>query len=297
LSINTHSVEASSEPAAEAAPSHVSWLKQRQGKYSTADKVPIEIWDFAYTEDPSAFAAWACHFRNHYCLDEQIDLLKAPNVTRSQYLLDYKFPTQTGGLGPATRAGDFGEILVADFLQWIRGYWVPRVRWSSKIIRNESPKGSDVVGFLLADPAKPRKDDKLVIYEVKTKFSKSTENRLQTAINDSAKDYLRIGESLNFIKQKMLDSQNMTNVSKVARFQNPTDYPYTEIYGAAEIVSHEFECLTTSSSASCQTVPVKTGSEEVSSHPKIDSLELILISGSELMKLTHKLYEIAADAA
>jgi hypothetical protein len=295
LSIIDEAAETATEFDADAP--HVSWLKQRNGSHSTFDGVPIEVWDFAYADDAAVLSAWACHFRNHYCLDNQIDLLKAPATTRSQYLIDYKFPTQTGGLGPATRAGDFGEILVADFLQWIRGCWVPRVRWSSKIIRNESPKGSDVVGFLLDDPSEPNKDDQLFIYEVKTKFSKSKENRLQTAINDSAKDYLRIGESLNFIKQKMLDKHDLDGVAKVERFQNPTDHPYIEKYGAAEIVSKEFECLKTSGSADCQSVPVKVGREEVAPHPHRANLELIVISGSELMKLTHKLYEASADEA
>jgi len=278
-------------------PPHVSWLKQRSGLYSTSDGLQIEIWDFIYSDDESAFSAWASHFRNHYCLDEHIEFLKTAEQTRGQYLIEYKFPTETGGLGPSTRAGDFGEILVADFLQWIRGLWVPRVRWSSKIIRNESPKGSDVIGFLLDDPSKPSDTDKLVIYEVKTKFSKSKENRLQTAINDSAKDYLRIGESLNFIKQKMLDRNDLESVSKVARFQNLTDYPYVARYGAAEIVSNEFESLSLTCAADCNAVPIKTGSEEVAPHPQRNNLELIVISGNDLMKLTHKLYKVAADEA
>ncbi|WP_212580132.1 hypothetical protein [Roseovarius gaetbuli] len=95
----------------------------------------------------------------------------------------------------------------------------------------------------------------------------------------------------------MLDNQDFDGIAKVGRFQNPTDHPYIEQYGAAEIVSKEFECLTTSCSADCQIVPVKTGSEEVAPHPHRKNLELIVISGSELMKLTHKLYEAGADEA
>ncbi|RBW57450.1 virulence associated protein [Ruegeria sp. A3M17] len=273
------------------------WLKPRSGSYTTTDGTPIEVWDFVYPEDSEAFSQWARHFRNHYCPDEHIDILRTPEQTRGQYLTEVKFPTKTGGLGPATRAGDFGEILVADFLQWVRGYKVPRVRWSSKIIQNESPKGSDVVGFFLNDPNGPQTEDKLVVYEVKTKFSQSKENRLQTAINDSAKDYLRIGESLNFIKQKMLDRNDMEGVSMVGRFQNPTDNPYLEQYGAAEIISTELECLATSCAANCQAVPVNKGSEKVAPHPYLKNLELIVISGSELMKLTHRLYEVAANEA
>jgi hypothetical protein len=94
-----------------------------------------------------------------------------------------------------------------------------------------------------------------------------------------------------------LDKHDLDGVAKVGRFQNPTDHPYIEKYGAAEIVSKEFECLKTSGSADCQSVPVKVGREEVAPHPHRANLELIVISGSELMKLTHKLYEAAADEA
>jgi hypothetical protein len=37
------------------------------------------------------------------------------------------------------------KMLISD--QSRLGFWVPRVRWSSKVVRDESPKGSDVIGF------------------------------------------------------------------------------------------------------------------------------------------------------
>ncbi len=275
---------------------HMNWLKKRKRSYTTACGKNIEVWDFVHTSQPNALSTWATHFRNHYCLDEQIDVMRG-SKSRADFLNDLKFPASSGGLGPATRAGDFGEILVADFLQWIQGFWVPRVRWSSKIIRNESSKGSDVIGFRVIAQDEISKLDTLAVFETKTKFSATTKNRLQDAINDSAKDHIRLAESLNFIKQKMLDQGRFEDVQKVERFQNPTDFPYQEIYGAAEIMSSEFEDELELSQSTSLEVPRKAGSTEFAPHPNKDSLKIIVISGLTMMQLVHNLYKLAADEA
>ena len=277
-------------------PPHLNWLRKRSQSYKAACGKDIEVWDFSHANQPEALSAWAAHFRNHYCLDEQIDLMRGPK-SRAEYLNDLKFPTLSGGLGPATRAGDFGEILVADFLQWIQGFWVPRVRWSSKIIQNESPKGSDVIGFRIVSEDESSAQDTLAIFETKTKFSATTKNRLQDAINDSAKDHIRLAESLNFIKQKMLDRDQLEEVKKVERFQSPTDFPYQEIYGAVEIMSSEFEDEQEFSHSTSLEVPIKPGSVEFAPHPNRDNLKVIVISGLTMMQLVHNLYKLAADEA
>ena len=171
-------------------------------------------------------SAWARHFRNHYCLDAEIDFLRC-RCSRQNYLTNIKFPCETSKLGPGIRAGDFGEILVSDYLQWILGYWVPRVRWASKVVRDESPKGSDVIGFRFHEKAgEASTKDVLFVFESKTKFSASKINRLQDAINDSAKDHIRIDESLNFIKQKFFEKNEIEQAQKIERFQSPVDMPY-----------------------------------------------------------------------
>ncbi|MCK6606307.1 MAG: DUF1837 domain-containing protein, partial [Ignavibacteriaceae bacterium] len=174
---------------------HTKWLINTGELLKTADGKDIQVWEFRHEQDNKVLSAWAKHFRNHYCLDTDIDFLRGKR-SRSDYLTDIKFPSQTTKLGPGIRAGDFGEILVSDYLQWLLEYWVPRVRWSSKVVRDESPKGSDVIGFRFnnIDGAASTKDV-LFVFESKTKFSASKINRLQDAINDSAKDHIRIDES------------------------------------------------------------------------------------------------------
>ncbi|NOX72796.1 MAG: virulence associated protein, partial [Alphaproteobacteria bacterium] len=208
---------------------HLSCLKKRKGLIKSADGKDIEVWDFNYKDEPAALSAWAAHFRSHYCLDKYIDALRG-SKSRKDYLNEFKFPTETGGFGPSIRAGDFGEILIADFLQWVRGFWVPRVRWASKVIRNESPKGSDVVGFHVSNPEASSDQDIIAVFEVKTKFAATKENRLQDAINDSAKDHVRLGESLNFIRQKLFERGDSADIPIVDRFQNPTDQPYKKVF-------------------------------------------------------------------
>jgi hypothetical protein len=71
------------------------------------------------------------------------------------------------------------------------GFWAilfHAFRWNSKIVRDESPKGSDVIGFCFEDEKKPSPKDALAVFESKASFSGSSPtNPMQDAINDSAK--------------------------------------------------------------------------------------------------------------
>ena len=114
---------------------------------------------FSLDDDVYTLSGWATHFRSHYCPDEFLEqLAEAAGKTKAEYLRDLKFPSKKY-LGPATRAGDFAEILVADFIEYIQGYWCPRERYLLKWNTDESTKGSDVVGFKLT--AKPSADDEM----------------------------------------------------------------------------------------------------------------------------------------
>jgi len=290
-------------PAASVSPSpsvtkplHLDWLVDTGERLATADGKVIEVWEFRHLPDKATLSAWAKHFRNHYCLDSDIDALRAAR-TRQQYLEDIKFPSRNSTLGPSVRAGDFGEILIADYLQWLLGYWVPRVRWNAKIVRDESSKGSDVIGFRMQNPADTSPDDTLAIFESKTKFSSSTVNRLQDAINDSAKDHIRIDESLNYIKQRLLDKGLTDQAKQVERFQNPVDFPYRQLFGAAALYSADHFQATEVCAADCQKVPSSASPTGFKPHPNHDALALVVIRGADMMPLVHSLYQRAADEA
>ena len=218
--------------------------------------------------------------------------------SRKDYLNSLKFPSEATGFGPGIRSGDFGEILVADYLQWILGYWVPRLRWASKAIPNESSKGSDVMGFQFYDPDQVSEKDILVIFEVKAGFSRSSgKDRLQDAVNDSAKDYLRLAFSLHYIKQKLYDRKEKGNALKVERFQNPVDIAYQKVYGAAALFTDTRFDGDVIAKTDTTKIPVSKKNTETRSHPNRDQLFLVAIRGKSMMNLVHDLYRRAANEA
>lgn len=276
---------------------HIEWLVDTGERLKTVDGKEVEVWEFQHKDDEEILSQWAKHFRNHYCLDSEIDFLKGKR-TRQDYLNNIKLPCKMTRLGPGIRAGDFGEILVADYLEWMLGYWVPRVRWSSKVVRDESPKGSDVIGFhFYKTNGETSPKDVLAVFEAKTKFSGSGGNRLQDAINDSAKDHLRIDESLNFVKQKLFERRQLEQAQRIERFQSPVDIPYKESYGAAALISEEHFDANVLEQSDCGKIPKTSKSKEFIPHPNGKSLALLVIKGSSLMDLVHELYRRAADEA
>jgi len=265
---------------------HIRWLIDTGQRLTITDGKTVEVWEFCHEEDDEVLSAWAKHFRNHYCLDTEIDFYRQGyNQSRSEYLNNIKFPDPSVTPGPSIRAGDFGEILVADYLQYVLGYWVPRIRYADKTIRNESTKGCDIIGFkIISEEDSP--EDMLAIFEAKTQFSgRQVKPRLQDAVNDSAKDQIRKAESLNAVKQRLFDKDFHEEANKIERFQNPNDRPYKEISGAVAL----FETRVFDVEQISQTT--------TDAHPNTDHLILVVIHGNTMMDLVHELYRRAADEA
>jgi hypothetical protein len=267
-------------------PSHIKWLIDTGIRLETAEGKDIEVWELRHKTNNPLLSEWAAHFRNQYCSDTQIDILReGTGMSRTEYLTNIKFPDKSTAPGPSIRSGDFGEILIADYLEFICNYWIPRSRYDDRTIRNESDKGSDIIGFKIMNSEEFSQNDEMMIFEVKAIFSDTIENRLQDAVNDSNKDEVRKGESLNAIKQRYLDKDKMENVKKIARFQNILDNPFIEKSGAAAVLE--------------KSVFDKTKFEDTktSFHYNHNSLSLIVIRGENMMPLVHELYKRAADEA
>lgn len=266
---------------------HTKWLVDTGERLKTADGKKVEVWEFRHEKNEAVLTDWAKHFRNHYCLDSEIDYWrKGYSYSRAEFLNNIKFPDPSDAPGPSIRAGDFGEVLVADFLEYLLGYWVPRTRYGHKTIRNESTKGSDIIGFHIVKDGKASLKDKLAIFEAKTQFSgKKPKARLQDAVNGSEKDIARKAESLNALKQRLHGRNELEDAEKIERFQNEVDHPYKEVYGAVALFENPlFDSSLTSSTDS-------------SSHPYSGGLELVIIKGDRMMTLVHELYKRAADEA
>jgi hypothetical protein len=260
---------------------HLDWLVDTGEVITTQCGKTAKIFRFDYdVSNQAIMTKWAKHFRNHYCWDGHIDILKGPAQSRTDYLLTMKFPDPAKAPGPSIRAGDFAEILVADYLTYLQGYTVPRTRYDRKGVPNESTKGSDVLAF--KQDATDSSKDELLVYEVKAKLSAKPKPMLQEAIDHSAKDYLRLGESLNGIKQRMFDRQETGSIGLINRFQDSVNQPYKTRFGAAAVCSN---------SAFDKDVLAEADSNL---HPYTNNLELLAFHGEELMSLAHALYERAA---
>ncbi len=268
-------------------PAHMVCLQKEGHTIVTAEGHEVALWQLRVPDDQALLSEWAKYFREHYCLDAEIDALrKGTGHSRRGYLLGLVFPDRNTKLGPGIRAGDFTEILVADYLEFILGFWVPRDKYAEKAVRDESVKGVDILGFNLPDPNKPNPSDSLFAFEVKGQLSgKKYAGKLQKAIDDSSKDYLKRAETLNAIKRRLHASKDWERVGMVERFQNEADHPYTYRSGAAAVLADTvFDAA-------------EIANSYVADHNNSARLDLLVIRGKDLMDLVHALYERAADEA
>lgn len=268
-------------------PDYLDWLIKEPNALTSTDGKVIDLYKLSHEQNEDVLKQWATHFRNHYCLDEMIDaLIEGTGKTKKEYLEEIVFPDECISPGPSVRSGDFGEILISDYLEFNLGYWVPRIRYDIKFNRNESTKGVDVLGFKIIDSSGRNPEDSLFTFESKARLgSKPTESVIQNAIDHSGKDVLRRATSLNAVKRRKIHDGDTDAVKVIQRFQNPVDKPYQAMYGAAAIISNSYYDEANEQSADC------------SNHPENEKLKLVIIYGDDLMRLVHSLYRRAADEA
>ena len=269
------------------APKHISRFSDLDEILTTVDGLNIKVLQLNTVMTEGLIGDWATHFRRHYCPDDDIDRLRSgTGLTRSEYLKNLVFPDKHEAPGPGIRAGDFAEILVCDYLEYVLGYWVPRQKYAEKASRNESVKGVDVVGFK-ADPATmPTIHDELITFEVKAKLTgRKYKGQLQAAIDDSSKDYLRQAMTLNAMKRRLLKVSESDSVAIVERFQNISDRPYQRRCGAAGVLADDVYNASAVSTS------------DASNHADPNSLVLLVFRGADLMSLVNRLYQEAADEA
>ena len=269
-------------------PKFLTGFQKSDYSLKTADGKPIEVWKFNHEFDESILSEWASEFRKNY-IDESIidDLLFGTECkNRKEYLLNYVFPSKNEDFGPATRSGDFAEILILDFLKYLNNYWTPRIRYDEKINRNSSTQGSDVIGLKFASTDSFSTNDELIVIEVKAQFSESKPKpRLQDAVDDSNKDPTRLGESLNAIKRRFIKEHNREDAQKIERFQNINDRPYIRHFGAAALFTENMFDIADIQKTDC------------SNYTNKDDLILLVFTGKDMMRLVHAIYERAADEA
>jgi hypothetical protein len=247
----------------------------------------IGVWTLHVPAGCPYLSSWASQFRQHYRLDAELDaLISGTGKTKAQYLKEHVFHGGAEPPGPSIRSGDFAELLIADYMQVVHKAWVPRQKYSQKVNPNESIKGTDVIGFHILDSSLKSKDDELFIYEVKAQLTdRNYSNQLQSAVTDSAKDFLRSATTLAALKLRLRREFKFGDADKVERFQNPSDNPFTFRSGAAAVLSGKSYNAT------------EIGKTDISRHNNRENLELVVVRGNELMTLVHELYRRAADEA
>jgi len=259
---------------------HVQYFSNSSTSLQTADGQDVKIINLMYSSNRSILSEWATHLRNHYCPDSEIDqMCQGTGLTRSEYLRDIKLPSL-----PHIRSADFAEIMVADYIQYVLGYQVPRTRYEAKINRNSSPMGIDILAFKIISQERDSNDDELLTCEVKAALQSQNRTTLAKALADSKKDFnVRKGESLNAMKQRLRDKSKYAEANLVERYQDKTDRPYREISGAAAVHSDHTWDISVVTTVSC------------SDHPNRSALLLLTIKGERLMDLANGLYRRACD--
>ncbi|WP_176552724.1 Hachiman antiphage defense system protein HamA [Levilactobacillus brevis] len=234
---------------------------------------------------------WAKSFRHKYISDE--DLLEGMEDIGENEPIDF-LKEMIYPENKKFKSGDFGEILVAEYLMYTENFWVPTLslRYSEKSNKEESTKGSDIIAIRFdQDPAHESVYDLLCIGEVKTgSTSTSTiRGRLQDAINGSNKDSIQLlnakrgSVGLNAVKLKIKhrepkENQGEYSYREIARFENPIERPYQTQYVAAAVVDQKHINQNT----------VKKVVTKESQH--VDSLRMIAVGVSDIQKLIDALY-------
>ena len=260
-------------------PPHYLWFEDTKTTLLTGDGKEVRVINFNHQQDDEVLKEWALHLRRHYSSDVDLESSSiAMGISKSDYLRDIKFPNNTAP-GPSVRSGDFSEILVADYLQFLMNYEVPRTRYDRKPTQNDSVKGTDILGFKFSENNIPNNDE-LITCEVKGSL-RTASNSLQNAIDDSKKDFeTRLPLALNATLQRLKDRGETESIRTVERFMNKTSNPYKQITGAFLVCS-----------SSCWVDNMVTQSDS-SEHPNSNTFFLVF-TGVELMDLANRLYEIA----
>ena len=244
----------------------------------------IEILHLDIQDDPEIFEDWAKQFRRNYCSDDELaEMIGFMNISPKEYLENFKLPSDSG-IGLSTMSGDFGEILVSDYLQYIEEYVVPRTRYDSRVNKDTSTQGSDVLGY--KQDSSNVSNDEVVVIEVKSSASDSSsskaKNKLQEAINHSDKDFERFSTSI-VASYLRLKKSNSDQANVVERFLNKTDNPFNVIYGAVAVHSNQ----------SYDVDVIKTVASK--KHRDFQKLRILVIHSDELMKFIRELYSKASE--
>lgn len=213
--------------------------------YSSGDEIQVYRLNNELLDD-SSLNNWASGLRDNYVEEILLEsLVKGTGLTQKEFLEKNIFPNYQNKLGASTLSGEFGEILVYDYINFVLEHYITRTRYLEKVNPDMQLPGSDVIGYQVKNINRPSKSDHLIVAEVKTRSNKTgnkkrlCEQTVKAAIEHSVKDRVRIGESLNAEKRRLLNRSRIEEAKIVERFQNKTDNPFTLDFFAVAVLDNE----------------------------------------------------------
>ena len=257
--------------------------------YSSVKEIQVYKLNNELSAD-SILNSWASGLRNNYVEESLLEpLIKGTGLTKQEFLEKNIFPNHQDKLGASTMSGEFGEILVYDYINFVLKHYITRTRYLEKVNPNMPVSGSDVIGYQVKNIDKPSKTDHLIVAEVKTRSSKSgnkntlCEKTVREAIEHSVKDRVRIGESLNAEKRRLLNRSRIEEAKIVERFQNKTDNPFRLDFFAVAVLDSDLY--------SDQVVLDVVNSQ----HENVKSTSILIIHSKELLLFLRDLYRRACS--
>ena len=82
-------------------PSYLEYLQEKAETLTTVDGLPIRVMELIVPSDEPCLNDWASRFRQHYCLDSELDdLCEGTGKTKAEYLVELVFPNKSTSPGP-----------------------------------------------------------------------------------------------------------------------------------------------------------------------------------------------------
>ena len=221
-------------------PLYIDWLVEEKEKV-IKNSLSLTCYKLDYSIDESVLDDWALHIRKNYIDDDQlIDDASINDMSVEQYLKEYVIPQKEDELGPTARSGDITEIIVADLLEFVFNYSVPRYKMKNRSGKTNSQQGTDVIAYKFYNSDKsPNEKDELIAAEVKGALSSDTYDPIKSAIKDSQKDDHRLARSIDYCRKRLQELGATEESNEVKRFLLKPDNNYKLSFAAAAVSSRE----------------------------------------------------------
>lgn len=223
----------------------------------------------------------ALYLRRHYATDDLLESkAKFHSVSREECIQKFLLPDPTGDAPmPSVASGEFGEILFSDIIEKEFGFFVPRLKFLSKVAPYDAIKLIDIMGFKVVSQT-PNENDVLCLAEVKTSLTNPNKKTLREAyldITKRKKDARRVLETIEYYYLQAMRIGDIPLSESIQRFAAITEIKYTIQRFACSVVN-------------ANTVPSISDFGFDINNVEAD-IELVHLFGSDIKELEKDLYK------